>query len=56
MRVHAVEYLGTPCQFCDKLCTCDGSKSGLVGGLDRMMCAHIFPCYNFFLASSSEFF
>ena len=43
---HAVEYLSTPCQFCARLCTSDCSKSSLVGGLDRITCAHIFPCYN----------
>ena len=37
---HAVECLSTPCQFCARLCTSDCSKSGLVGGLDRITCAH----------------
>ena len=32
------------------------SKTDLVGGLDRITCAHNFPCYNFFLGSPSEFF
>ena len=47
--VHAVECLSTPCQFCARLCTSDCSKSDLVGGLDRMPCAHIFPRYNNFI-------
>ena len=39
---HAVKCLSTPCQFCARLCTSDCSKSGLVGGLDRITCAHNF--------------
>ena len=38
----AVECLSTPCQLCATLCTFDCSKSGLVGGLDRITCAHNF--------------
>ena len=38
---HAVECLSTPCQCCARLCTSDGSKSGLIGGLDRTF-SHIF--------------
>ena len=37
---NAVECPNTPCQFCARLCTSDCSKSGLVGGLDRITCAN----------------
>ena len=40
----AVECLSTPCKFCARLRMSDCSKSGLVGGLDRITCAHNFPC------------
>ena len=34
--------LSTPCQLCARLCASDCSKFGLVGGLDRITCAHNF--------------
>ena len=37
-----MECLSIPCQFCARLCTSHCSKSSLVGGLDRITCAHNF--------------
>ena len=51
---HAVECTSTPCQFCARLCTSDCSKSGLVGGLDRITCAHKFHVTNLYLRSASS--
>ena len=42
-------------QFCARLCTFDCLKSGLVGGLDRITCAHSFHVTLNFLGSPSEF-
>ena len=44
-----MECLSTPCQFCARLCASDCSKSGLVVGLNRIICAHNFHVtINFF--------
>ena len=50
-----MECLNSPCQCCARLCTSDCSKSGSVGGFDRITRAHNFYATIVFLHSPSEF-